>query len=127
MDNQKAIDLRIIKKIIGNVEAKKCECLHPQCTNLAINSHLLQTKGILNQVSEKNHLIEVRQNDFYSMAKGGQQYIIKKIGINNAISKPLFCNFHDTTYLNLLSRTLVVWALSPRIYDDMPQLEKNFF
>lgn len=40
--------IKILQNINKNVNNKNWECLHPNCENNAINSHLLQKNGILN-------------------------------------------------------------------------------
>ncbi len=65
------------------------------CTQQAINSHLLQRNGILNQLTENGHLMEIKSKDFFQITEGNSLEI-KRIGINDAMSFPLFCNEHDT-------------------------------
>ena len=65
------------------------------CQEKAINSHVFQKNGILKQMSENNHLIQLFLSDAYKIDKTGfHQY--KKIGINEAYSFKGFCNNHDT-------------------------------
>jgi hypothetical protein len=87
--------LKIITNIRRNVEEKKWICLYPDCNENAINSHLLQKNGILNYLVEDGHLIEIKGNEFVKIEKEGA-LISKRVGINKAISQPLFCNKHDT-------------------------------
>lgn len=79
---------------------KKCAnvnwpCMCPKCTNKAINSHLLQRHGILSHVTMDNHLYEIRREDVF---KWHENYPVrfKKVGLNDAISYPLFCDKHDS-------------------------------
>jgi hypothetical protein len=65
------------------------------CNSKAINSHLLQKNGILNNVAEKDHVMELKLKDYFNVDKSGL-YRFEKIGINKAISQYLFCNRHDT-------------------------------
>lgn len=73
----------------------KWPCMCPKCTDKAINSHLLQRHGILSHVTVDNHLYEITREDAY---KWHENYPVrfKKVGLNNAISYPLFCDKHDT-------------------------------
>lgn len=67
----------------------------PHCTNPAINSHLLQRHGVLSHIVEKGHLYEIGREDFYKWDENSP-IKIKKVGLQQAISFPLFCNKHDT-------------------------------
>lgn len=73
----------------------KWGCMCPKCIDKAINSHLLQRHGILNHVMVDNHLYEITREDAF---KWHENYPvrIKKVGLNNAISYPLFCYKHDS-------------------------------
>lgn len=73
----------------------KWPCMCPKCTEKAINSHLLQRHGILSYVTVNNHLYEITREDAF---KWHTNYPVKfkKVGLNNAISYPLFCSKHDT-------------------------------
>lgn len=73
----------------------KWPCMCPKCSEKAINSHLLQRHGILSHVTEDNHLYELVREDAF---KWHENYPVKfkKVGLNNAISYPLFCDRHDT-------------------------------
>ena len=73
----------------------KWPCMCPKCKERAINSHLLQRHGILSYVTENNHLYEITREDAF---KWHENYPVrfKKVGLNNAISYPLFCSKHDT-------------------------------
>jgi hypothetical protein len=86
-------DLKILQQIFKNVRSKKQKCLI--CEENSINSHLLQKNGILNLISFKNHITQINGNDFFKAEKEGILGV-KSIGINNAMSYPLFCNYHDT-------------------------------
>lgn len=86
-------DLKILQIIFKNARSKKQKCLI--CEENSINSHLLQKNGILNLISSKNHIIQIKGNDFFRAEKDGI-IGITSVGINNAMSYPLFCNYHDT-------------------------------
>ena len=77
------------------IAEKKWQCMCPHCTETAINSHLLQQHGILDIVAENGHLYEMRFEDFYKWHTNDPMKV-KRIGIQQAISFPLFCNKHDT-------------------------------
>lgn len=88
-----------IEKKLAETQRKAAKinwpCMCPKCTERAINSHLLQRKGILNHVMEGNHVYEVTREDVF---KWHENYPVKfkEVGINKAISYPLFCSKHDT-------------------------------
>lgn len=89
--------LRIMGQIHKNVQKKSWACMCNGCTNLAINSHLLMRNGILNYVVEDGHLYELRSDAPEAFRKEQLPVSFKKVGINQAISFPLFCNEHDTS------------------------------
>ena len=89
--------LRIIGKIYKNVQNKNWTCMCSSCANVAINSHLLMRNGILNYVAEEGHLYELHSVPPQAFKKEEIPVDFKKVGINQAISFPLFCNEHDTT------------------------------
>lgn len=78
-----------------DIVKKKWLCMCPHCTDLAINSHLLQRHGVLSHIVEKGHLYEIGREDFYKWDENSP-IKIKKVGLQQAISFPLFCNKHDT-------------------------------
>ena len=78
-----------------DIVQKKWLCMCPHCTNPAINSHLLQRHGVLSHIVEKGHLYEIGREDFYKWDENSP-IKIKKVGLQQAISFPLFCNKHDT-------------------------------
>ena len=84
-----------LNKIERHIENEKWPCLHPNCQAIAINSHLLQRNGILNVVAENGHLCEMRTPNVYE--RENKLIDIKKVGINQAISFPLFCSKHDSS------------------------------
>lgn len=85
-----------IDKVERYVEKKKWPCLCPNCQKTAINSHLLQRNGILDNVAENGHLYEARIKDVYRRINDDKIIEIKKVGIRQAISYPLFCSEHDS-------------------------------
>jgi len=93
--------LKVIAGIQKHVENKKWECLHPECTVDAINSHLLQRNGILNNIIENGHLVEIKANDIFKMEDTGRLGF-KHVGVKNAVSYPLFCNKHDTEIFKIV-------------------------
>lgn len=78
-----------------NIIKKKWQCMCPYCSDPAINSHLLQRHGVLTHIIENGHLYEIGPEDFYKWDEKSP-IKIKKVGLQQAISLPLFCNKHDT-------------------------------
>lgn len=75
----------------------KWKCMCPNCNENAINSHLLQKNGILNHVAENGHLYEMRGQNVYNLRNTDVLMEPQKVGINHAISFPLFCDKHDSS------------------------------
>jgi hypothetical protein len=88
---------KIISNIIKNVHSRKWNCVIDDCNETAINSHLLQQNGILDNVSVEGHLIEHKQTDPFSWRKNSPPFEMKRIGKKKAFSLPVFCNNHDTS------------------------------
>lgn len=78
-----------------NIAKNKWQCMCPHCSDSAINSHLLQRHGLLSHIVENGHLYEIGREDFYRWDEKSP-IKIKKVGLQQAISFPLFCNKHDT-------------------------------
>lgn len=85
----------IIGKIYENVKKKKWPCIHLDCCEQAINSHLGQQNGILSELQEEGHLIQVKPSNAHNWNKK-KPIEFKRLGINQSISLPTFCNSHDT-------------------------------
>jgi len=83
-------------KIIKKVDKIKWKCLYDACNKNAINSHLLQKRKILKEVSENEHVILFSgRNPFYFREDVKSIIDFKKVGINKAFTFPLFCKHHD--------------------------------
>lgn len=101
------------EKALANSQRKasriKWPCMCPKCTEKAINSHLLQRHGILSHVTENNHLYEITREDAF---KWHENYPVKfkKVGLNNAISYPLFCSKHDTDFFLPIESGIIDFA-----------------
>lgn len=86
----------IVRSIRRNVMNKKWGCMCEGCSDIAINSHLLQRHGVLDNIMEDNHMVEMRPKDIFKWNENDAPMTFKKVGLNDAISYPLFCNHHDT-------------------------------
>lgn len=87
----------IIAQININLRNKKWDCLVDGCTEVAINSHLIQQNGLLRNISSDGHLVELKMVDAYKWNKNDQPLAFQKVGISQALSHKVFCNLHDTT------------------------------
>ncbi|REC39990.1 hypothetical protein DRF69_20600 [Chryseobacterium sp. 5_R23647] len=67
------------------------ECFYPGCLNESINSHVLQRKGILDQISTDSHLWTFEKDVFYE-----NEFAFKRTGLKKAFAFNCFCNTHDT-------------------------------
>ena len=87
------------EKVLANqekiVNKTKWACMCPDCKETAINSHLLQRHGILDAIAEEGHLYEVGIQDHFKWHKE-MPMCFKKVGLQQAVSLPLFCSKHDT-------------------------------
>jgi hypothetical protein len=75
---------------------KQRTCLYPDCNEKSVMSHLLQKKGILNQIAEDQHVCSYYTNPQTYESK------FKRTGINDAFSFQGYCTKHD----DLLFRTI---------------------
>ena len=103
---------KVIAAIIQNVHKKDWECIVDCCKEKAINSHLLQRNGILENVSVNGHLIEYKQKDPFSWKADSPPFEMKRIGIKKALSLSLFCKVHD----NLIFKEIEIHPLDLDLY-----------
>lgn len=66
--------------------------------------------GILNYVVEDGHLYELRSDAIEAFKPDKMPIFFKKVGVNQAISLPLFCNNHDTELFAEIEREEVNYA-----------------
>lgn len=79
------------------IDDSNVNCCVEGCEKYSVNSHLLQERGVLNNISENGHLINPDFN-FFSNPQG----YFKKIGINNALTFKGFCSTHDDSIFKLI-------------------------
>lgn len=95
---QKKLQIINLKKTYNKIRAKhmskKWTCMFENCNEDSINSHILQKNGILREISDQNHLIQLSHN-FEINNEIDISFQFRKIGINEAYSFPGFCRFHD--------------------------------
>lgn len=65
------------------------KCLYNDCSQLAINSHLLQKNGIIDKISENNHVYQFEFNPYQ------RSVIFKKTGKGEPCTFKMFCAKHD--------------------------------
>jgi hypothetical protein len=90
-----------IAKAYSRAEQAKRKCLWPGCNNNAINSHLLQKKGILSLIADSQHLYRLQKN-FFTLKMD-----FVKVGVNDALSFKGFCNKHDTEVFHDIEKEIV--------------------
>ena len=81
----------LIATMQKNANKATRQCLYKDCSDTAIISHLLQKRGIINYISEQQHVYENSLNAFKK-----NFFAFKRIGLAEALSYPGFCNKHDT-------------------------------
>lgn len=106
----------IVRNIRKNVMNKNWGCMCDGCTDKAINSHLLQRHGVLDNIMEDNHVVEMRPKDIFKWNENNAPMTFKKVGLNDAISYPLFCNHHDTELF------IEIESTNPDVNDYLSQL-----
>lgn len=95
---------RIIAQIYKNVFKRKCECIETECNNGAINSHLLQQNGILYNVTDFGHLVEMKPTDIHRWTPDKDPITMKRVGIRTAFTIPLFCDKHDSVLFKSIEK-----------------------
>ena len=102
-----------ISKIWNVNKEKKRKCIVDNCQNFAINSHILQKNGIINLICENRHFYILGLTDFFKpQAIFDSPIQFRKIGINEGLSFPLFCNTHDTELFN----DIEIGEYNPNLY-----------
>lgn len=99
------LDLKKIWSNSFNKEKNKSrKCLVQECNKPTIKSHTLQKNGILNQISEKNHLYQLSNvSPFQRSEKGNLE--LRKIGINEVYTFPGFCKDHDSSIFRPIEKS----------------------
>ena len=96
VDKEHIEKMRILQIIRKNALNMNWKCMVDGCPEKTINSHLLQRHGVLDNIIEDGHMYELRVRDIFKWSKDVPPVVFKKVGLNDAISYPLFCNHHDT-------------------------------
>ena len=83
-----------IAKALQSAKLKAIEqintCFYPSCNKPSINSHILQKNGILSELVEDGHLMQMEINHFDENI-----HFFKRTGIKKAFSFNCFCETHD--------------------------------
>jgi hypothetical protein len=98
---------KIIATIRKNVFKKKYPCIVEGCENSAINSHLLQRNGILNNISIDSHLFELKTIDPNRWNRDKPIFRLERVSERNAISLKLYCSYHDNDLFSLIENAPV--------------------
>lgn len=95
----------LIEKIKKEIYIKeKWSCMFPNCKHHAINSHILQRHGILDNIAENGHFYQLYPLSAFDVKRTGKYVDFKKIGLNNGFSWPLFCKEHDSKLFEDIER-----------------------
>ena len=82
--------IKLIDKLNKRAKQAKRKCLYKGCNSHAIESHLLQRQGVISEIIESNHVIELTLDLFKN-----PPLVFKSIGWKQAFAFPGFCNNHD--------------------------------
>lgn len=94
--NESKQKLSVMRNVFKHAHEMSWECVECGCSKPAINSHLLQRHGILDNITENNHTYEVRPGDMMLWDdKTPPLFMFKPVGIQQAISLKIFCSKHD--------------------------------
>lgn len=89
----------------SNKVAKQFKCCVPGCSNHAINSHLLQQHPVLHSICDAdNKVYQFCENDVHPMKLDLDLMKLKKLGITQALSMPLFCSYHDSKIFEIAEK-----------------------
>ena len=97
----------IIQRIQKKVRKGAWVCMCPECNQKAINTHLLQRKGILDKASSSHHYVEIKYKDVMYWFDNDDSFKYEKLGINQALSYPTFCNQHDTELFSVIEQPII--------------------
>ncbi|MDP1745645.1 MAG: hypothetical protein Q8L90_08710 [Bacteroidota bacterium] len=89
-----------IETIKKRASDAKRNCLFDGCLETAINSHLLQKNGIINQISENNQVYQIRSDNY---VKEGLEFRLQSIKV--AFAFPGFCSQHDNDIFKEIETT----------------------
>ncbi|MFN7046011.1 MAG: hypothetical protein ACK4M1_12510 [Flavobacterium sp.] len=94
-----------VELIKRNSKNKERVCMHPNCNEKAIKSHVLQKNGILKEISVKNHLYQFSGVSSFDIDKKGP-FELKRIGINDVYTFPGFCKIHDSKIFEPIEKNI---------------------
>jgi hypothetical protein len=100
--NQKEFE-RIFNDINMASFQRRRKCFIKACPNTAIQSHLVQRKGVLNNIAQNGHLYAVEVLHFPKI-----HYTIKKIGWKNVFTFHGFCATHDSVIFEPIERNDII-------------------
>ena len=79
--------------------------MYGSCTNDAIQSHILQKKGVISHICEDGHYYVLDIENLYNITNPSQFLKFSKIGINKGLTHPLFCGDHDTSLFRSIEQS----------------------
>jgi len=81
-------------------------CFYPDCNKPSINSHILQKNGILSELEENGHVMQMEINPF-----GDNIHFFKRTGINKAFSFKCFCSHHDIELFDSIEKKEINFSI----------------
>lgn len=81
-------------------------CFYPDCNKPSINSHILQKNGILSELEENGHVMQMEMNPFED-----DIHFFKKTGINKAFSFKCFCTTHDSELFSAIETNNIDFSI----------------
>lgn len=87
---EKEVD-KILNQLAAVAFRRKHKCFVTDCNETAIHSHLIQRKGVLNNIITNGHLYEV-----IPLLYPKTHYSIKRVGWKDALTFYGFCAHHDS-------------------------------
>lgn len=97
--NEKMIE-NIIEGCYKKVYSKKQPCRVYRCKNKVINSHVVWKKGVLNKMSNDNHLYTLNVN----RTRTNNLTKLQRKGTNKVLNFKGFCSFHDNSIFKSVER-----------------------
>ena len=89
--------IAFLEKIRKTLNKPLCECMHPQCTEKPIYSHVFQKEGVLQEISTDRKVVAFEYCDLFTLERGECPIRYKESGINETFGFYGFCNSHDTS------------------------------
>ena len=86
-----------VEEIRKRIKASSKQCMCPNCSNPAINSHVFQTRGILSQIATNGKVYSFNLDALFRLLKGENPIQYEKAGIKESFCFDGFCSTHDNS------------------------------